>query len=167
MAKTAGVSGAVGVGALPHIQTLIGLAIYQIRGLTGDDLAPAGDCHELRALSLGALRNVAHLSALRRRPRYTLRTLLMEELPNLESLSDVAACEVLEKLGLYGSRPKDKSLQPLKELRNLAHLVLGDPYPASEIRALSSWYSGALRYRDKIEGGGFEPRWRTPIDRLV
>jgi hypothetical protein len=155
------------LASVADIPSLIGLAIYQIRGLTGDDLAPIGACEGLRALSLGALRNVSHLSGLRGRPRSTLQALLMEELPNLESLSDVAACDALEKLGIYGSRPRDKSLRPLSQLQNLVHLVLGDPYPASEITALTSWYNGALRYCDKIARGGGEPAWRTPIDQLV
>jgi len=153
--------------ALARIRSLIGVAIYQIRSLTGDDLVPIGQCQGLRALSLGALRNVSHLSALRAKPRYTLQALLIEDLPSLGSLSDVAACERLERLGLYGSRPKDKSLQPLAQLKNLTHLVLGDPYPASEITALTSWYSGAVRYRDKISRGAPGPAWRTPIDRLA
>lgn len=155
------------LASVAQIRPLIGLAIYQIRGLTGDDLMPIGDCEGLRALSLGGLRNVSHLTALRGKPRYTLQALLLEELPNLESLSDVASCEALEKLGMYGSRPRDKSLRPLSQLKQLAHLVLGDPYPVAEITALTSWYSGALRYRNKIARGDGEPLWRTPIDGLA
>ena len=152
--------------SIPQIRSLIGLAIYQIKGLTGEDLDPLSDCHDLRALSLGALRNVTHLAALAGNPRLTLRALLLEGLPNLGSLSDVGGCHTLEKLGLYGSRPKDKDLQPLSRLQHLGHLVLGDPYPASEITALIAWYDGDLQYRQISRGAG-EPRWRTPIDRLL
>jgi hypothetical protein len=70
----------------------------------------------VQALSLGALRNMTQLSALRGQLRHTLQALLLDSLPNLEDLSDVAACEALRQLGMYGCRPKDKSLQPLRQL---------------------------------------------------
>ena len=154
------------LGVLPTLRSLRGLAMYQIRSLTSHDLAPIGDCAGLTALSLGALRNVIDLSALRGTPRLTLRALLLENLPNLENLDDVGACAALLQLGVYDCRPKDKSLRPLRRLTSVTHLALGGQYPESEIAALTSWYDGALHYRD-IQRGEFKPRWRTPIKRLA
>jgi hypothetical protein len=123
-------------------------------------------CESLTALSLGALRNVTELKALRGRPSTTLRALLLETMPNLENLEDIGTCSALTQLGLYEARPKDKRSAPLQRLGNLAHLVLGDPYPTAEIEAFDAWYSGSFRYRDKIERGEIKPAWRTPIDTL-
>lgn len=53
----------------------------------------------------------------------------------------------LEQLGLYESQPKDRSLRPWREPNQLAHLILGDAYPAAEIEQLQAWYRGRLRYR--------------------
>ena len=153
--------------ALATMPALLGVEIYQVRGLDGEDLAPLGGCASLNALSLGALSHVTHLAALRGGPRHTLRALLLEKLPNLADLTDIGQCEVLDQLGLYESRPKDKRLEPLRQLTNLAHLALGDPYPATEVSDLNRWYSGAIHYRNLIRRGNLAPRWRTPIDELV
>ena len=154
------------LSALAAIPRLRGVSLYQVRGLDGDDLAPLGECADLSALSLGALRNVTHLSALRGLPATKLKALLIERLQHQDNLDDIAHCTNLTQLGLYEARPVDKSLIPLRRLESLSHLVLGDVYPKAEIDGLLSWYQGSIRYRDKIERGEFRPRWRTRIDRL-
>ena len=132
------------LGGIPDIPLLRGLHIYRVGGLTSEDLEPLSHCRRLQALSLGALRNVSDLAALRGAPSRGLQALLLEDLPNLDSLGDVGACGVLDRLGLYGSRPKDKSLKPLRQIQTLKHLAIGDFYSPSEIKDLMSWYHGSL-----------------------
>jgi hypothetical protein len=74
------------LSALSTLPSLRGIGLYQVRGLTGNDLSPIGECQTLQSLSLGALRNVTQLSALRGQPRHTLQSLLMENQPNQEDL---------------------------------------------------------------------------------
>lgn len=154
------------LSAIAEMPGLRGLGLYQVRGLKGHDLEPLGDCEGLKALSLGALRNLTHLSFLRAKPAQTLEALLLEAVPSLTGLADLTACNNLRQLGLYGSRPVDKSLVPLcRQLGSLTHLVLGDKYSKAEMEGLLGWYEGSLHNRD-FERGEFLPRWRTRIDRL-
>jgi hypothetical protein len=153
------------LSALATLPALRGVALYRVVGLDGDDLRPLGDCSALEALSLGALKHVTHLGALTGEVRHSLRALLLERLPNMENLAGLAGCERLEQLGLYESRPKDRSLAPLRSAGALAHLVLGDAYPAVAIQELNTWYSGALSYRG-TGPADLTPRWRTPIEVL-
>jgi hypothetical protein len=153
------------LSVLATLPALRGVALYRIAGLDGDDLRPLGDCRSLRALSLGALKHVTHLDALAGEVRHSLRAVLLERLPNIDTLAGLADCERLEQLGLYESRPKDRSVEPLRNVGALAHLVLGDAYPAAAIQELDTWYAGALSYRG-TGPADFIPRWRTPIEVL-
>lgn len=156
----------VDLGPLATMPSLRGVGLYRISGLTGDHLAPLGQCAGLLTLSLGALRHVNHLRALRAGPASTLRVLLLEQVRELPDLSDIGECRALTELGLYESRPRDRRLEPLRTLTRLSHLVLGDVYPREEISALERWYSGSLHYRNTIARGERRPRWRTPLDEL-
>jgi hypothetical protein len=151
-----------------EIPGLRGLEIYQIRKLDAADLAPLGDCHGLEALSLGALPNLTDLRALRRAPSASLRALILEKISGLISLDDIGECQALEQLGLFESRPADRSLIPLTQLSRLDRLVIGDVYPKAEIEQLDSWYAGtSFHYRHKVHRGDLRPRWRTPVERLL
>lgn len=152
------------IAAMPALR---GLGIYQVRGLDGDDLDPIAEAVNLQALSLGALKNVTHLGALRGAPRDSLTAVLLEGVRSLANLADIRSLRALRKLGLYESRPQDQDLTALRNLTGLTELIIGDVYPKSQIDALLGWYSGALGYRNKINRGEPGPRWRSPIDRLA
>jgi hypothetical protein len=153
---------------LATVARLRGLEIYQISELSSDDLDPLGDCVGLEALSLGALRHVTNLAPLNRLPSRTLRCLLLEKLTHLASFDDIGNCLALEQLGLFESRPADRSLAPLTRLPRLQHLWIGDVYPKAEIDHLVSQFAGAsLHYRDKIQQGESKPAWRATVEHLL
>jgi hypothetical protein len=154
--------------AVATVAGLRGLDIYRISGLNSDDLDPLGECVGLEALSLGALRHVANLAALRRLPSRTLRCLLLEKVTHLASFDDIGNCLALEQLGLFESRPADRSLAPLTRLPRLQHLLIGDVYPSAEVDQLVSQFAGAsLHYRDKIQQGESKPAWRATVEDLL
>lgn len=152
---------------LAEIPRLRGLALWQVRKLDTDDLEPLGDCPALEAVSLGALRNVASLRALARAPAATMRYLTLERVTGLHTLSDLAACERLEQLGLYDSRPADRRLTSLLECPQLTHLVVGDVYPRDEVEALREGFAGeTLGIRGELIRGRMEDvavRWRAAV----
>ena len=117
------------LSCLKDIPRLRGLGLYQVRKLDTGDLDAVGDCAELEAVSLGALRNVESLRAFAQGPRSTLRLLTLERLPALATLADLANCKRLEQLGLYDSRPADGRLDHLLGCPALKHLVASDRYP--------------------------------------
>lgn len=152
---------------LTAIPRLRGVEIYRISKLDATDLEPLGDCVGLEALSLGALPNLTDLAALRRSPSKSLRCLLLERISGLTSLEDGGECHMLEQLGLYESRPADRSLVPLTRLPRLEHVVIRDAYPQAEFEHFNSWFTGAsLSYR-KVQRGKPRPRWRTPVAELL
>ncbi|MEO6881271.1 MAG: hypothetical protein ABI181_10055, partial [Mycobacteriaceae bacterium] len=152
--------------SIAEMPALRGLTIYHVRGLGGDDLEPLAQAANLQALSLGALKNVTHLAALRGRPRDTLTAVLLGGMRGLTRLTDIGTLRALQKLGMYDSRPLDRKLTPLKDLASLTDLIVGDSYPKSEIDTLLSWYSGSLWCRG-VHRGEPSPRWRTPIENLA
>ena len=156
---------------LADLPRLRGLELDQVRKLDTGDLDPIGDCTGLEAVSLGALRNVESLRALARRPAATLRMLLLERLTGLTTLADLTACERLEELGLYDSRPADRRLDVLLECPRLNRLVAGDAYPADQREAMRTGFTGAtLWMRGEAEVGVLADarvRWRASVDELL
>ena len=159
------------LSCLKDIPRLRGLGLYQVRKLDTGDLDAVGDCAELEAVSLGALRNVASLRAFAQGPRSTLRLLTLERLPALATLADLANCKRLEQLGLYDSRPADGRLDHLLGCPALKHLVASDRYPRDQPGP------GAGRFRGKtlqLRGepargdlGDVAVRWRAPVHRQL
>jgi hypothetical protein len=141
-----------------------------VRKLDTGDLDPIGDCAGLEAVSVGALRTVESLRALARRPAATLRMLVLERLTGLATLADLAACERLEELGLYESRPADRRLDVLLDGPRLNRLVTSDAYPADQREAMRSRFTGeTLWMRGEAERGRLADvrvRWRASVDEL-
>ena len=152
---------------LTDLPRLRGLELYQVRGLDTGDFNVLGECRALEAVSLGAMRNIGSLRALARRPADTLRMLNLEKLTGLATLADLAACRELTQLGLYESRPADKRLDVLLEIPALRHLVIGDVYPAGQVRIMRDSFRGeTLRYRGEAIRGDIDNvavRWRQPV----
>lgn len=154
--------------ALATMPMLRGVELYQVRNFNTEDLEPLGDCSSLEATSLGALRNVKSLATLGRAPANSLRYLLLEGMKGLTSFSGLERCERLEQLGLYDSKPKDVTLEPLLDLPSLGGLIIGDPYPRKVIEDFAARYTGSvLRYRDEVERGPWQDlkvRWRGSVE---
>jgi hypothetical protein len=156
---------------LADMPKLRGLELYQVRGLDTRDLDALGECCLLEAVSLGALRNVSSLRALTRRPRESLRLLTLERLTGLLTLAELAGCRKLQQLGLYESRPADRRLDVLLHIPNLRHLIVGDVYPAEQVKITRDQFLGdTLRYRSETIRGdtaNIAVRWRQQVHRSL
>lgn len=147
--------------------------LYQIRKLDTDDLGALGGCNSLVAVSLGALRNVAHLAALTEGPRNTLRYLVLERMLGLETLAHLSDCDALEQIYLDEAKPKDGRLELVARAPALRHLVVGDHYPKQQLEATDAAFLGETLWvrgtslRGDPDRRNVDARWRRPVEHYL
>jgi hypothetical protein len=146
---------ATDLGALATLPALRDVEIWQIKRVDAPALRPLAQVDRLRSLSLGAARNVVRLDFL----PPALRYLMLEKVPSLDTLAPLAKLE-LRALGLFESRPADRSLQPLPD--GLRDVIIGDVYPKPEVEALVERLPEAgLTIRGRDYGRPSRLRWRS------
>jgi hypothetical protein len=158
------------LGDLPGLRAL---ELYQVRKLDTHDLDVIGECRSLVAVSLGALRNVARLSALTRGPKNTLRYLTLEQMGGLETLEDLGLCSALEQIHLVESKPQDGRLDVVARGPALRHLVVGDHYPKSQVEATLTAFQGETLWirgkalRGDTDRSDVDVSWRRPVEQYL
>ena len=132
--------------AISEVQNLNKLSVHQVRGFDNKRADETlSKCESLDALQLQDLKHVASLNFLNNLKR--LKYLQVEGLKNLETYLPLLSCSSLEIFLAYNSKPRDKSL---KGLINLKDVGLGDSYSKDEICNLVSHFSGdAIQIRGK------------------
>ena len=158
---------------LAEIPRLRAVELYQVRKLDTDDLAALGELKSLIALSLGALRNVAHFAALTRGPRNTLRYLTIERMLGLQTLAHLAGLDALEQLYLVEAKPRDGRLDLVARAPDLRHLVVGDHYPKHQLEATEAVFRGETLWvrstslRGDPDRRNVDVRWRRPVEQYL
>ena len=135
---------------LNEIQNLKKLSIHQVRGfdnITANETL--AKCVSLEALQLQDLKHVESFNFLTNLK--LLKYLQIEGLKNIETYEPILNCSSLETFLAYNSKPADKSLKGLSNLKNIG---LGDSYSKVEIDNLVSNFTGdAIRIRaSEIKG---------------
>ena len=120
--------------------------MHQVRGFDNISANETLEkCENLEALQLQNLKYFESLNFLKNLKR--LKYLQIEGLKNIETYEPLLSCSALEIFLAYNSKPMDKSL---KGLINLKTLGLGDSYSKEEIDYLVSHFSGeTIRIRAK------------------
>lgn len=158
---------------LASLPALRGVELYQVRKLDTDDLDALGECKSLVAVSLGALRNVAHFAALTRGPRNTLRYLTIERMLGLQTLAHLAECETLEQVYLVEAKPKDGRLDLAARGKALRHLVVGDHYSREQLEETDAAFRGDTLWvrgtslRGDPERRNVDVSWRRPVEQYL
>jgi hypothetical protein len=143
------------LGTLATLPALRDVEIWQIQRLDSPALRPLAQAERLRSLSLGAARNVERLDFL----PPTLRYLMLEKVPSLDTLGPLAELE-LRALGLFESRPADRSLRPLPD--TLRDVTIGDVYPKAEVEAFVERLPEAgISIRGRDHHRPSRVRWRS------
>ena len=150
---------------LASCERLRDLQLWQISGLTGDDLEAVGQIINLDALMLGALRHVESLERLAS-GRPPVRFVELEQLRGLKTLQPLASLPELRACSIVDSRPADKALAPLISAKKLEEVFIGgeSPFPKQEVEALATAFAGRrFRYRERDFGPADVPRlgWRS------
>jgi hypothetical protein len=115
--------------AISEIQNLKKLSIHQVKGF--DNISAnetLSNCKNLEALQLQDLKHVQSLHFLTNLK--SLKYLQVEGLKNIETYEPILNCSSLEVFLAYNSKPMDKSL---KGLTNIKAIGLGDSYSKEEI----------------------------------
>ena len=145
------------LSALTTMPALRDLEIWQIQQLDDVALRPLVSIEHLRALSLGALRHVKRLDFIADHVQYVM----LEKLPELESLAPLARLTRLRACSLYEARPADRSLRPLGVSDHLEDLFVSDVYPPEEVEALVQRLPGTrISIRARDYGQPSRVRWR-------
>lgn len=114
---------------LSRIENLQKLQVHQVRGFESEDVNPILEsCAQLWALKLDNLKHITNLDFIQTMPK--IRYLSMEGIKNLDSYNPIKKSKTIETITGYQSRPADKSLNGLK---NIKEIWLGDSYSKSEI----------------------------------
>jgi len=116
---------------LEKIENLENLSVQQVRGFDDEvcnDIIKK--CKNLTALELDNLKHLTKLAFISDLPK--LKYLSLEGIKNLDSYEPLSESKSLETLAAYHCQPQDKSLDGL---RNLKNIYLGDSYNKSTIES--------------------------------
>jgi hypothetical protein len=127
---------------LTGLPALRGLAIWQTRGMTTEDLSAFAELQSLEALDLGAMPAIASLAPLRGRPASTLRYLLLEGMSGLRDYADIADLHALEEIGVWGKGPAGTDIGPLLAAPNLQAVLLESQVPEDQAHRLVGHFRG-------------------------
>lgn len=132
--------------AINQIKNLKKLSIHQVKGFDNINANETlAECKNLEALQLQDLKHIESLNFLKKLK--LLKYLQIEGLKNMETYEPILNCSSLETFLAYNSKPTDKSLKGLVNVKNIG---LGDSYSKDEIDKLVSNFTGdTIRIRAK------------------
>jgi hypothetical protein len=132
--------------AINEIKSLKKFSIHQVKGFDNINANETlAKCENLEALKLQDLKHIETLNFLKNLK--LLKYLQIEGLKTIETYEPILNCSSLEIFLAYNSKPVDKSLKGLVNVKNIG---LGDSYSKDEIDNLVSNFRGdTIRIRAK------------------
>jgi hypothetical protein len=132
--------------AISQIKNLKRFSVHQVKGFDNINANEAlANCDSLEALQFQDLKYIESFKFLTNLKQ--LKYLQIEGLKNIDSYDPILTCSSLETFLAYNSKPLDKSLKGLVNVKNVG---LGDSYSKDEIDYLVSHFTGeTIRIRAK------------------